>query len=125
MCILCEIKADLSKSKASAEEASAILSKVERLARCMDEVVDVVEAVHAREPDVFNADELAIIAKAEELFMSQDEGMAGGLAGLLLAALSGGAKVETIRVELREGETPEQGVARVMAERESGAATKH
>lgn len=42
-----------------------------------------------------------------------------------LAALGRGVKVETIRVELREGETPEQAVARVMAEREGGAATKH
>lgn len=47
------------------------------------------------------------------------------LLALLLAALGRGVKVETIRVELREGETPEQAVARVMAEREGGAATKH
>jgi len=47
------------------------------------------------------------------------------LLALLLAALGRGVKVETIRVELREGETPEQAVARAMAEREGGAATKH
>lgn len=121
MCIVCEIKADLSKSKATAEEASAILSKVETLARCMGDVIDVVEAAHARKPDVFNADELATIAKAEELFTTQAEGMAGGLGALL-----GGVKVETVRVELRDGESPEEAVARVMAEREaSQQATKH
>lgn len=126
MCIVCEIKADLSKSKATAEEASAILSKVETLARCMGDVIDVVEAAHARTPDVFNADELATIAKAEELFTTQAEGMAGGLGALLLAALLGGVKVETVRVELRDGESPEEAVARVMAEREaSQQATKH
>lgn len=127
MCIVCEIKADLSKSKASAEETQAILSKVEKLARAMGDVIDVVEAVHKRTPEAFNGEELAKVAEAEELFVAERDGLAGGLGALLMAALLGGIKVETIAVELQPGETPEQAVARTMAEREakSSDVTKH
>lgn len=121
MCIVCEIKADLSKSKATAEEASAILSKVETLARCMGDVIDVVEAAHARKADVFNADELATIAKAEELFTTQTEGMAG-----LAALLGGRVNVETVAVVPENGESIEEAISRTMtAKTEGRAQTKH
>ncbi|WBF76878.1 hypothetical protein PSV3_00176 [Septimatrevirus PSV32] len=65
-------------------------------------------------------------AKAKRADLLNDRGeLPDALLALLLAALGRGVKVETIRVELREGETVEQAVARVMAEREGGAATKH
>lgn len=130
MCIVCEIKADLSKSKATAEEGQAIVKKVEKLARCMGDVIDAVEAAHARTPDVFNADELATIAKAEELFTAQAEGMAGGLGALLLAALlaavlGGNLSVEVMHVTPNEGESPDEAIRRALAERETANVTKH
>ena len=73
MCIVCEIKADLSKTKATAEQAAAIMANVEKLARAMGGVIDVVEAAHARKPDVFKPEELATIAEAEELFAQSED----------------------------------------------------
>lgn len=120
MCIVCAIKADLSKSQATAEQAQGVLSKVETLAHALGDVIDVAEAAHKRNPDAFTPDELAKVAKAEELFE-----VAGD--GLLLAALLGGVKVETVHVELQDGESVEDAVTRTMAAREAASpdATKH
>lgn len=127
MCIVCAIKADLSKSQATAEQAQAVLSKVETLAHALGDVIDVAEAAHKCNPDAFTPDELAKVAKAEELFEVAGDGLSGGLAGLLLAALLGGVKVETVHVELQDGESVEDAVARAMAAREAASPdqTKH
>mgnify|MGYP001560972541 CR=1 FL=1 len=125
MCIVCEIKADLSKSKATAEEASALLAKVEKLAHALVSVIDVAEAIHERTPDAIKPEELEAVAKAEELFVTENP--LGGLGALLAAAILGGVKVETVRVELRDGESPDEAIKRTLAEREAASSnvTKH
>lgn len=118
MCIVCEIKADLSKTKATAEQASALMAKVETLAKAMGSVIDVAEAVHARKPDVFTAEELATIAQAEELF-AQSEALPPLAAALLGALLGGSVKVEVASVRMKPGESPEDAIERFVAEREA------
>lgn len=124
MCIVCEIKADLSKTKATAEQAAAIMANVEKLARAMGGVIDVVEATHARKPDVFKPEELATIAEAEELF-AQSEALPPLAAALLGALLGGGVKVEVAHIQMKDGENPEQAIERYMAERNAEGSTKH
>uniref|UniRef100_A0AAU7YUF8 Uncharacterized protein n=1 Tax=Stenotrophomonas phage vB_SmaS_QH3 TaxID=3229738 RepID=A0AAU7YUF8_9CAUD len=124
MCIVCEIKADLSKSKATAEEASALLAKVEKLAHGLSDALDVAQEVAEANPGAFSDEQRDRMQGAADLLKGEE--LAGGLGALLLAALLGGVKVETVRVELRDGESPEEAVARVMAEREaSQQPTKH
>lgn len=121
MCIVCEIKSALEGSKATAEEKAAVMAKVETLARNMGDVIDVVEAAHGRKPDVFKPEELATIAKAEELFTT-----ANPLAALL-GALFGGVTVEHVVVIPQPGESVDEAVARTMAERQAqpDSKTKH
>lgn len=122
MCIVCDIKRGL--LKADATVTAEVLPMVEKLAEALGDVLEVAQEVHEANPEAFQPEHVERLQNAADLLNDRGE-MPEGLAGLLLAALLGGVKVETIRVELREGETPEQAVARVMAEREGGAATKH
>lgn len=125
MCIVCKIKADLSKTKATAEQAAAIMANVKKLACAMGGVIDVVEAAHARKPDVFKPEELATIAEAEELF-AQSEALPPLAAAALLDALLGGSvKVEVAHIQMKDGENPEQAIERYMAERNAEGSTKH
>lgn len=125
MCIVCQIKADLSKSKATAEEASAILSNVEKLAHALGSVIDVAEAIHERTPDAIKPEEMEAVAKAEELFVSENP--LGGLGALLAAAILGGVTVQTVRVEIGEGESIDEAIKRTLEANEasSKAFTKH
>lgn len=84
----------------------------------------VAQEVAEANPGAFSDEQRDRMQSAADLLNDRGE-LPDALLALLLAALGRGVKVETIRVELREGETPEQAVARVMAEREGGAATKH
>jgi hypothetical protein len=119
MCIVCEINADLSKSKATAEEASALLAKVEKLAHALGSVIDVAEAIHERTPDAIKPEELEAVAKAEELFVTENP--LGGLGALLAAAILGGVKVETVRVEMQDGESIDEAIARTLKDKEASS----
>lgn len=121
MCIVCDIKRGL--LKADATVTAEVLPMVEKLAEALGDVLEVAQEMHEDNPEAFQPEQVERLQNAADLLNDRGE-MPEGLA-LLLAALLGGVKVETIRVELREGETPEQAVARAMAEREGGAATKH
>lgn len=123
MCIVCEIKTDLSKSKATAEEGQAIVTKVEKLAGALASVLDLTQQINDRLPEAekFSAEETDALAEAESLFLSNAEGLAGGLAGLLLAAILGGAKVETVRVEMQEGESIDEAIARTLRGNEASS----
>lgn len=123
MCIVCDIKADLSKSKATAEQAAAVLDKVTKLADALGEVLEVTQDVHNAKPGTFNEEQVKRLQGAADLLNDRGE-MAGGLLGLLLAALSGNVKVEVAHVELKDGETPEQAVERYLAEK-GEQPTKH
>ncbi len=125
MCIVCDIKQAVEASGPNKEDRAKILGLVEKLAEALGDVLEVAQEVHEAKPEAFQPEHVERLQNAVERLLNDRGELPGGLAGLLLAALLGGVKVETIRVELREGETPEQAVARVMAEREGGAATKH
>lgn len=128
MCIVCEIKTDLSKSKATAEEGQVIVTKVEKLAGALASVLDLTQQINDRLPEAekFSAEETDALAEAESLFLSNAEGLAGGLAGLLLAAILGGnLSVEVMHVTPNEGESPDEAIRRALAERETANVTKH
>lgn len=105
-------------------DRAKILGLVEKLAEALGDVLEVAQEVHEAKPEAFQPEHVERLQNAADLLNDRGE-LPDALLALLLAALGRGVKVETIRVELREGETPEQAVARVMAEREGGAATKH
>lgn len=117
MCIVCDIKQAVEASGPNKEDRAKILGLVEKLAEALGDV-------HEAKPEAFQPEHVERLQNAADLLNDRGE-LPDALLALLLAALGRGVKVETIRVELREGETPEQAVARVMAEREGGAATKH
>lgn len=115
MCIVCDIKQAVEASGPNKEDRAKILGLVEKLAEALGDVLEVAQEVHEAKPEAFQPEHVERLQNAADLLNDLGE-MPEGLA-LLLAALLGGVKVETIRVELREGETPEQAVARAMAER--------
>lgn len=124
MCIVRDIKQAVEASGPDKEDRAKILGLVEKLAEALDDVLEVAQEVHEAKPEAFQPEHVERLQNAADLLNDWGE-LPDALLALLLAALGRGVKVETIRFELREGETPEQAVARVMAEREGGAATKH
>ncbi len=104
MCIVCDIKQAVEASCPNKEDRAKILGLVEKLAKALGDVLEVAQEVHEAKPEAFQPEHVERLQNV---------------------VLGRGVEAETIRVELREGETPEQAVARVMAEREGGAATKH
>ena len=127
MCIVCDIKQVVEASGPNKEDRAKILGLVEKLAEALEDVLDVAQEVHEAKPEAFQLEHIARLRNAAALLTDQtDRGeLPDALLALLLAALRRGGKVETIRVELREGETPEQAVARAMGEHKARASTKH
>lgn len=125
MCIVCDIKQAVEASGPNKEDRAKILGLVEKLAEALGDVLEVAQEVHEAKPEAFQPEHVERLQNAAADLLNDRGELLDALLALLLAALGRGVKVETIRVELREGETPEQAVARVMAEREGGAATKH
>jgi len=116
MCIICEIK--------SLNPSPEILAKVETLGRALVGVLDACGGAIKRNEKTFEEAEMAAIVEAETLFVNKQ---ALGL-GALLAAVLGGVKVENVvTVEVGEGESLSDAIARTLAANEasSGAFTKH
>ena len=127
MCIVCDIKQVVESFGLNKEARAKILGLIETLAGAMEDVLDVAQEIHEAAPEAFQLEHIARLRNAAALLTDQtDRGeLPDALLALLLAALRRGGKVETIRVELREGETPEQAVARAMGEHKARASTKH
>ena len=124
MCIVCDIKQVVEASGPNNEDRAKILGLVEKLAEALGDVLEVAQEVHEAAPEAFQLEHIARLRNAAALLTDRGE-LPDALLALLLAALRRGGKVETIRVELREGETPEQAVARAMGEHKARASTKH
>lgn len=100
MCIVCDIKQAVEASGPDKEDRAKILGLVEKLAEALGDVLEVAQEVHEAKPEAFQPEHVERLQNAADLLNDRGE-MPEGLAGLLLAALLGGVKVETIRVELR------------------------
>lgn len=89
MCIVCDIKQAVEASGPNKEDRAKILGLVEKLAHALGSVIEVAEAIHERTPDAIKPEELEAVAKAEELFVTENP--LGGLGALLAAAILGAA----------------------------------
>lgn len=119
MCIVCQIKADLKKSKASVEEAQAVLTNVEKLARALVGTLDAAQQINDRLPEAekFSAAEVEAFAEAERLFKLSGDGMADALLSLL--AVLGGADIKAVQVNVGDDESLSDAIARTLADNEA------
>lgn len=106
MCIVCDIK------KAGANDE--VMPLVHKLAEGLETALTVAQEVAQANPGVFSDEQRDRMQSAADLLNQRESGI-GGLAAVLAAILSG-AKVETVRVELKPGESFEDAITRVMAE---------
>lgn len=97
MCIVCEIKADLSASKATVERAQVIVEKVEVLAQGLASVLDVCVQASQRNNDAFTTEEAAVLLDAESLFLKAGDGLADALEAIIGTAVAAGAFVVVLR----------------------------
>lgn len=105
MCIVCDIKQAVEACGPNKEDRAKILGLVEKLAEALGDVLEVAQEVHEANPESFQPEHVERLQNAADLLNDRGE-LPDALLALLLAALGRGVKVETIRVELREGETP-------------------
>ena len=124
MCIVCEIKSALKAAGVEHGAAEGIVAKANKLVEVLGVVLDKVNDVRERDPDAFTPAEVEAIDRA--LSEVAPAPVADALA-VLLGALFGGAVVNTVRVEVGEGESINDAIARTLAgnEASSKAFTKH
>ena len=127
MCIVCDIKQVVESFGLNKEARAKILGLIETLAGAMEDVLDVAQEIHEAAPEAFQLEHIVRLRNATALLTDQTDQveLPDALMALLFAVLKGGAQVEAIHVELREGETQEQAVARAMGEHKARTSAKH
>ena len=128
MCIVCDIKKAVDASKPATdhkhltEAREEVMTLVRKLAEGLETSLTVAQEVAQANPGAFSDEQRDRMQGAADLL--NDRGDGAGVLGLLLAALLGGAKIETHHIELRDGESPEDAIARHLGER-GEQTTKH
>jgi len=100
MCIVCEIKKELSIVGGDVE--TKVLEKVEKLAMGFSRTVDIIEEVRAKNPGVFTDQHVSrLINIGDELGFKDESGNTA--VEQLIAMLFPGATVKIVKVEMPEG----------------------